>query len=142
MKLRNRETRLSGKLTNITFNIDESEKEIDLTILLDNSDGECIDRQFYSLAELKSFLRDWEEYEPAEPLIKDEKIRKFVRDWAEMNGISEIIVFDQANSPYIPARHVVFAENAGSLRVCFRIDEKFDTSKIYTITELCGEEEE
>ena len=86
MKLRNRENNLTGKLTHIDFDIDDSEKEIDLTILLDNGDGESIDRQFYSLAELKSFLRDWEEYEPAEPLIEDTKARKVFREWADLIG--------------------------------------------------------
>ena len=143
MKLRNRENNLTGKLTHIDFDIDDDEKEIDLTILLDNSDGECIDRQFYSLAELKGFLRDWEEYEPTEPLIKDPKIRKAVRAWAETNSIDKIIIFDYINdSPYVSAGEVKFAEFGGHFDIRFRTDEKFDTDKIYTVTELCGEEEE
>lgn len=58
-----------------------------------------------------------------------------------MNGVSDIIVFDKSNSPYIPVGQVVFAENAGSLRVYFRTDEKFDTDRIYTVNELCGDNE-
>lgn len=133
MKLRNKKTR----------------EIVDLSVghITDTHYGEFIqikpvacleDKGSYLYDTFAKFSEDWEDY--IEPLIKDKKVRKFVRDWAEMNGISEIIVFDQANSPYIPAGQVVFAENAGSLRVCFRTDEKFDTSKIYTITELCGEE--
>lgn len=91
---------------------------------------------------LAGFNEDWEDYKPAEPYIEDEKIRKFVRDWADMNGISKIIVFDESNSPYIPAGQVVFAENAGRLRICFKTGEKFDTDRIYSVPELCGEEKE
>lgn len=89
----------------------------------------------------KQILEHYEDYIPAEPLIKDEKIRKFIREWAEMNGINDIIIFDQSNSPYIPDGQVVFAENAGRLRVCFKTDEKFNTDKIYTVNELCGDDE-
>lgn len=131
MKLRNKENRLTGKLTCIDFNIDESEKEIDLTILLDNSGGECIDRQFYSLDELKKFLRDWEEIK--EPLIKDVKIRKAVRAWAEANNIKSV---------YIVGLGKLRDERKG-------IDIEFNgepfvgwVTALKTIPELCGEEED
>lgn len=89
---------------------------------------------FKSLEELNNTLEDYK------PAIEDKRVRKFVRDWADMNGISKIIVFDKSNSPYIPAGQVVFAENAGHLRICFKTDEKFDTDRIYSVPELCGEE--
>ena len=44
-----------------------------------------------------NILTDWfEEIKPAEPLIKDKKIRKAVRAWAEANDITEINVADSA----------------------------------------------
>lgn len=77
-----------------------------------------------------------------EPLIKDEKIRKVMRAWAEANSINKIIIFDCINdSSYVSAGEVKFSEFGGCLDILFRTDEKFDTDKIYTITELCGEEE-
>jgi hypothetical protein len=83
----------------------------------------------------------WEE--TREPLIKDEKIRKAVRAWAEANDIKEIIIFDSSNNaPYTPVGAVEFAGNASRLKVLFRTGERFDTNMIYTIEELCGEEEE
>ena len=95
--------------------------------------------RFDTLAELNEA---WEDYEPKEPLIKDEKIRKAVRAWAEANGIDKIIIFDYINdSPYTSAGGVKFAEFGGHTNILFRTDEKFDTDKIYTVTELCGEEE-
>ena len=44
---------------------------------------------YSSLAEMTD---EWEDYKPAEPLIKDEKIRKAVRAWAEANGVFEVMV--------------------------------------------------
>lgn len=96
--------------------------------------------KFNSLAELNE---EWEDYKPAEPLIKDEKIRKAVRAWAEANGIKEIIIFDHCNNaPYTPVGAVEFAGNASRLKTLFRTEERFDTNRIYAIEELCGEEKE
>lgn len=92
--------------------------------------------EYNSLAELNN---EWEDVK--EPIIKDKKIREFLRAWAEMNGVSDIIVFDKSSSPYIPTGQVVFAENAGILRVCFRTEEQFDIDRIYTVSELCGDDE-
>lgn len=92
---------------------------------------------------LEKLNEEWEDYKPIEPLIKDEKIRKAVRAWAEANSIKEIIIFDCGNNaPYTPVGTVEFAENAGHLKMQFRTEERFDTNRIYTIEELCGEEEE
>lgn len=96
--------------------------------------------RYKTLAKLND---DWEDYKPAEPLIKDEKVRKAVRAWAEANGIKEIIIFDRSNNaPYTPVGAVEFAGNASRLKVLFRTGERFDTNRIYTIEELCGEEEQ
>ena len=95
-----------------------------------------------TLDKFPNILTDWfEEIKPAEPLIKDEKIRKAVRAWAEANDIKEIIIFDRYNNaPYTPVGAVEFAGNASRLRILFRTEERFDTNRIYTIGELCGEE--
>ena len=95
----------------------------------------------YSWSTIDKFpniLTDWfEEIKPAEPLIKDEKIRKAVRAWAEANEI-ETVEYD-------------------TYWVAFRRDDKtisfkdydkclgfygLDDNGTYTIDELCGEEEE
>lgn len=90
----------------------------------------------------KQILEYYEDYNPAELLIKDKKIRKAVREWAEANDIKEIIIFDCINGrPYINAGNVEFAENAGHLKIQFRTEEQFNTDKIYTVNELCGDNE-
>lgn len=85
-----------------------------------------------SLAELNE---EWEDYEPAEPLIKDPKIRKAVRAWAEANGIDDIVA-------YILEDGIEFAGNATKLDIRFVQNLVIDTDRKYTIPELCGEEEE
>lgn len=91
----------------------------------------------YTITEL---IRDCEDVK--EPLIKNKKIRKAVREWAVANNIEEIIIFDCYNgSPYVRAGNVEFAENAGHLKIQFRTKEQFDTDKIYTVNELCGDDE-
>lgn len=79
---------------------------------------------------------DWEYYTPAEPLIKDEKIRKAVRAWAEANDIEDGITYlDNGEFRSYLNTTIDFA---------ILVDEhRFDLlkkSEEYTITELCGEE--
>ena len=91
----------------------------------------------YTISELNADCEDVEE-----PIIKDKKIRKSLREWAEANDIKEIIIFDCINGrPYINAGNVEFAENACHLKIQFRTEEKFNTDKIYTVNELCGDNE-
>ena len=139
MKLRNKKTGLTGKLTNIDLDIYEDDNtEIDISILVDNSGGECIDKQFYSLDEFKKFLEDWKEVK--EPIIKDPKIRKAIRAWAEANGDTRFYY----NRPTI---EICINDKAGyvirSIKFKPEFSESIDIkSGYYTVTELCGEEKE
>ena len=92
----------------------------------------------YSWSTIDKFpniMTDWfEEIKPAEPLIKDEKIRKVVRAWAEANDITEINV---ASSGY---------ELWGGIDdwcIHFGGNPFKDIKPLkYTIAELCGDDEE
>lgn len=98
--------------------------------------GDEIERETYqSLAELNS---EWEDYAPKEPLIKDEKIRKAVRAWAEANEISKA-QFDRYTSGFSASDdgHNILSVISFDGFVFMFVD-----GKIYTIDELCGEEEE
>ena len=84
-----------------------------------------------SLAELN---RDWEDYKPAGPLIKDEKIRKAVRAWAEAESIPpEVTIYYNADEYSLGWHHceIMFSKHIQGLR---------DETE-YTIAELCGEED-
>ena len=100
-------------------------------ICLSFADGNSV---YHSLAELND---DWEDYEPKEPLIKDEKIRKAVRAWAEANEI-ETVEYDEY--------WVSFRRDDKT--ISFKDEDRclgfygLENSRDYPIAELCGEEEE
>ena len=91
-----------------------------------------------SLAELNE---EWEDYKPAEPLIKDPKIRKAVRAWAEANDTRESggigkVFFDGDEWEFKSSEF-------GIARIQFNRPVVPDMEdKEYTITELCGDEAE
>lgn len=87
---------------------------------------------YYSLAELNE---EWEDYCPKEPLIKDEKIRKAIRAWSEASDVGVARV-----APFA----VFDIETSARIFFYSRVieDKYYDEEKTYTITELCGEEEE
>ena len=85
-----------------------------------------------SLAELNE---EWEDYKPAEPLIKDEKIRKAVRAWAEALGLQEVYCASNGYEIYGGIDDWVIQFDGEPFPFA-------DKNKIYTIAELCGEEEE
>lgn len=94
--------------------------------------------EYNSLAELNE---EWEDYKPAEPLIKDEKIRKAVRAWAESFAIDKntsninIKASKDFKEFWLDGYCMEFE------RTIEEIESEIDY-KNYTIAELCGEEEE
>ena len=87
---------------------------------------------YYSLAELN---QEWEDYKPAEPLIKDEKVRKAISSWYDALPIDDLaekrILF--SNGEFCVGIYRIDCGNYVALK---DIKERF-----YTIKELCGEEE-
>ena len=124
MKLHNKKTGEIGKLHY------DPEKEYHFTVVTeDPADFEI----YRTLAELNA---DWEDYKPAEPLIKDEKLRNIIKEWCEYYHIS--------NLQYRPSNG-----NGGHYLVNelgrYSIDVDIDNLKVhefYNVEELCGGEEE
>lgn len=90
---------------------------------------------------IRMITRAWEEHDAsAEPLIKDEKIRKAVRAWAEANNIN-FNYYDEIDVKFNSSEHeftwidtsIQFNEITGL--------ENLKHGKRYTIDELCGEDE-
>ena len=122
MKLRNKKT---GEIEAVQHNV----------ALLHFSSGKT--SAYHSLAKLND---DWEDYEP-QPLIKDEKIRNIVRAWAEVNWYDELLYNKDKDCLLSP-----FASITDEVSICisfgeFRVLDKLEDQKLYTIAELCGEEE-
>ena len=126
MKLRNKKT---GEVVEPL-----SSGPIDLYFYLNKYEENEVDRKTYqSLAELNS---EWEDYKPAEPLIKDEKIRKAVRAWAEL------IPSAQVRYDHSDGRFYTHSDCIVPYSISFPVILGLDETKDYTIDELCGEEEE
>ena len=110
-----------------------------------------------SIAEL---CEEWEDYKPAEPLIKDEKVRKAVRAWLAIQGQPIVAAAITCNKDsdgffnyclygYIEKARIsngkpVVNNNLTAIDFEFRSLEKmkFERHRDYAIAELCGEEEE
>lgn len=128
MKLRNKKTGEIGELSGVNRMV-VYEPNMPLC-------GNSILGEYDTLAELNE---EWEDYTPAEPLIKDEKIRKVVRLWADVNGDTRVYY----NRPTI---EICINDKAGyvirSIKFKSEYREAIDIeSGYYTITELCGEGE-
>lgn len=120
MRLRNKKTKVIGSLISC-INMDNYKIASDDYRLLAKYDS------------LEKVSAEWEDYKPTEPLIKDEKVRKAVRTWAETNQSK----FIRRNGNYTAS------DNRG-LMIEFNKSwtTYMENGKQYTITELCGEEEE
>ena len=89
---------------------------------------------------LAEFNDEWEDYKPAEPLIKDEKKLDTVKSFFALLGISNEIYYQSINKCFYKTDDdgitygIDFDDDKGIDNIC--------TGLPYTITELCGEEEE
>lgn len=95
----------------------------------------------YSVTSLNELNKSFEDYEPPEPLIKDEKIRKAVRAWAEADDLDN---FRVQNEHFNECK--IIGYTAGINKASFigfqTTIAHADNKKQYTIDELCGDEEE
>lgn len=107
----------------------------------------CIDgRTFFRFDDGKAIFKfeanslfklnnEWKDVEPTEPLIKDEKIRKAVRAWWETipDTIIDKRIIYKNNDDFAVGIYTIYC---GTI-----YPETIERNKLYTITELCGEEE-
>lgn len=124
MRLRNKKTGEIGKL-HCDMNVSPAKYGV-----FEDTDIRGHYWEYDSLAELNE---EWGDYKPAEPLIKDERIRKAVRAWAEANDITEINVSSSGYELWggIDDWCIHFGGNP------FKNIKPLK----YTIAELCGEDE-
>ena len=132
MKLRN-------KATQEVWNIPEwrtpAVQEGDISFFAElNGEG-----KLFSYKSLDELNEEWEDYKPAEPLIKDEKIRKAVRAWAEASGITRVLSYGDI---FWLGLRSVNTESVWKFECFYTDTSEFKLDKEYTIAELCGEEEE
>ena len=125
-KLRNKKT---GEIAKNVSSFDT--RDFKIGIEYEDSLGYSSRVAYDSLAELNE---EWEDVEDINvtniPLIKNEKIRKAVRAWADGNDVINV----QFDAFWRGFRH-----NNSTITVWE--DLPFEDGKIYSIAELCGEEE-
>lgn len=121
MRLRNKETGEIGYA--IFINADDADYARTIRMRFGGN--------LYAFRTMKEMMDRFEDYKPAEPLIKDEKNRKAVRAWAEANDIDR--VWHEYASCWLRGNGLqIELENEV-------VDLPQDN---YAIAELCGEEEE
>ena len=129
MKLRNKKTR---EVWNV-WSFYDGNQTINLKYF--NNDGQ-VNLEYNSLAELNE---EWEDYNSAEPLIKDEKKRKSLQFFANLTEC-KTFEFQAFNNCFVHefgdgVTYSIGFDNSDGL-------EKLEKYKSYTIEELCREKEE
>lgn len=88
---------------------------------------------------IRMITRAWEEHDAsAEPLIKDEKIRKAVKAWAEVNSIKTALYSERPNKSLCQLTDM--GDEDYDIQFVGWIPTLKDGEE-YAIAELCGEDE-
>lgn len=119
--------------------------------------GEIVDLSIFGIAlnirkeeqptyhSIEGVCEDWEDYKPAEPLIKDPKSRKVVRPWLEANDLDGA-TFHKSSHFFHYWNLRGFNDNGMGVDIDFFLTGEdipnLIDGKYYTKFELCGEEEE
>lgn len=120
----------------------------DFAVISDDSrrDGELLklESHIFIFRSIEKLNEEYGDYKPAEPLIKDEKIRKVVRAWAEANNVLEVFAGRVGDGTYMTLLEL-YDEDDERRRIS--VPSAFSPAgmkagEAYTIAELCGEEEE
>ena len=94
---------------------------------------------YYSLAELNE---EWEDYKPKEPRINDEDARDAVFSWASALQIHRAICAKKTTPFGVEVITLEALDLRSAPKIEFsNIDADVANNVIYSITELCGEEE-
>lgn len=131
MKLRNKKTGGIGELIQYADFAYDKKGEFYIKI---NGDYEEYYNSFQQMLDA-----GWEVYrQPTKPLIKDEKIRKAVRAWAEAIDENDNLIVSYSMKYHYCC---IYADNRGSTALIV-FNKKLEIEEgSYTITELCGEED-
>lgn len=127
MELRNKKT---GETINGGFVVCEYKDGARFSV----KDKPCFD----SLAELNE---EWEDYTPADPEIADETTRETIREWYNKNRIVGKLC-SYGGESWLGLRG---DDKSGfSWKIELRVEyfSKLINDKLYSLSELCGEEEE
>ena len=95
--------------------------------------------KYYTYKSLTELYEEWEDYEPTDPLIEDEKTRNVLREWAELIGAEHFKVNHFFNSKgCITLIRSTDLTTEPSIELPGHIGKDLET---YNQIELCGEAE-
>lgn len=133
MKLRNKKT---GEVAD--FKIIADYDDCSSGWRLEKQDGSVL---FYDF--IDEIKEEWEDYKPKEPLIKNTGARDVMRLWAKVNHIpTNATTIEYHFVESLCGTESEFWDNNLHIMFYGKIAPNAVHGKIYTIDELCGEEEE
>jgi hypothetical protein len=137
MKLRNKKT---SEVYDVLISAYGISGDVAVSVMDGNAKSGYADLGRYkTLAELNE---EWEDYEPAGPLIKDENMRKAIRAWAEADGVTKVYAYAIGGGEYTELYAQDDGVTDGRIRISLKTQAGMDWGEDYTIEELCGEEEQ
>lgn len=99
--------------------------------------------KYYAYTSLAELNEEWEDYTPAEPLIKNAGMREVLRLWAKVNLIpSNATTIEYQLADTLKGTFTEFWHDSLHIMFYGNIAPNAVHGKTYTIDELCGEEEE
>lgn len=129
MKLRNKKTGMIGELHY------EPEKEIHFTVVTEDPFDVEIHR---TLAGLNA---EWEDYKPAEPQLADDMAREIIKKWYNKNKIVGKLC-SYGSGSWLGLRGSDKSGCDWKIELHVSYNSMLKDDKLYTLTELIGEEEE
>lgn len=97
--------------------------------------------EYHTYISFAEFNDNWEDYKPAEPLIKDEKTRKAVRAWAELNNIQSVTYDEVHQDRGLNVYLFEDDEDENAIIQGYGWIPTLEEGESYSIAKLCGEEE-
>lgn len=101
--------------------------------------GKIITNEYHSYDTLESIYEDFEDLD--KPLIESKKFRNVVRLWAELNELSSVLYSKDKDCIYSSYGSFNSDTKVFISFYSFRVFEKLEDGKEYTIEELCRSEE-
>lgn len=131
-KLRNKKT---GEIAKNVSSFDT--RDFKIGIEYEDSKGYSSRVAYDSLAELNE---EWEDYDPDEPLIEHEIVRKALKWWAVSNGIGNdaSLLYERFTNSFMYDNKIVISFDSA----VYDMSEKLISGNTYELVELCGEGEE
>lgn len=138
MRLRNKKT---GKIWHMPRLRQPTVQEDDISFFACIGEHGCSRGELFSYKSLAELNADWEDYAPAEPEIEDETARETIRKWYDKNRIVGKLR-SYGGESWLGLRGDDESGNSWKIELHVEYFSELIDGKLYSLTELCGEEKE